>query len=277
MCHACRVKFWAWKPDYEGLTCALRGHVTPADSVRELRPGDRALGFEGDDGTRFARCVRCDVWVRLDPESPTVAGASEQHLPPLDDLELPARGKVLRDAILIRVIAVIRGFHSVAFTVLAIGLALLMTDLARLKELGDSIRRVMDSAVEHTGQQASRSFVTDTLNDIDALRPHALKVLFATAVAYAVLEGVEAVGLWRQKRWAEYLTVVATAGFLPFEISALIDKVTPIRIGALVVNLAILGWLVWSKRLFGLHGGRRALDEAKSADARRHLDELAPP
>ena len=69
------------------------------------------------------------------------------------------------------------------------------------------------------------------------------------------LEGVEAVGLWRERRWAEYLTAVATAGFLPFEVHELIKRITVLRVGALVVNVAILAWLVWRKRLFGVRGG----------------------
>ncbi len=74
-------------------------------------------------------------------------------------------------------------------------------------------------------------------------------------MVYAVVESTEAVGLWHEKRWAEYLTVVATAGFLPFEILELLDRVTVLRVGALVVNLAVLVYLVWAKHLFGLRGG----------------------
>jgi uncharacterized membrane protein (DUF2068 family) len=73
-----------------------------------------------------------------------------------------------------------------------------------------------------------------------------------------VIEGVEAVGLWRERRWAEYLTAIATAGFLPFEIDELAKRVTILRVGALVVNLAILIWLVYRKRLFGVRGGAKA-------------------
>ncbi len=58
---------------------------------------------------------------------------------------------------------------------------------------------------------------------------------------------------------AEYPTALATAGFLPFEIVELTKRVTVFRIGALVVNIAILIWLVWKKRLFGVGGGPRSL------------------
>jgi uncharacterized membrane protein (DUF2068 family) len=87
-------------------------------------------------------------------------------------------------------------------------------------------------------------------------------VLLTTSVLYCVSEGIEAWGLWHEKRWAEYLTVLATAGFMYFEITAIIDRTTVIRVGALVVNLAILVYLVWNKRLFGLRGGTPAMEQA---------------
>ena len=68
-------------------------------------------------------------------------------------------------------------------------------------------------------------------------------------------------GLWKERRWAEYLTVVATAGFLPFEIRELFDRVSVFRVGALVVNVVILVYLVWAKRLFGVRGGPQSLHE----------------
>jgi len=77
-------------------------------------------------------------------------------------------------------------------------------------------------------------------------------VVAVTAAVYCILEGTEAVGLWKERRWAEYLTAVATAGFLPFEIIELTKKVSPLKVGTLVVNVAILVYLIWAKRLFGV-------------------------
>ena len=84
------------------------------------------------------------------------------------------------------------------------------------------------------------------------MRSGSLRVVAFTAAVYCVLEGTEAVGLWKERRWAEYLTAVATAGFLPFEIIELSKKVSPLKVATLVVNLAILVYLIWAKRLFGV-------------------------
>ena len=60
------------------------------------------------------------------------------------------------------------------------------------------------------------------------------------------------------KRWAEYLTFVATTALLPLEIWELTRRISPFKIVALVVNLAIVIYLLLAKRLFGLRGGAKA-------------------
>ncbi len=77
-------------------------------------------------------------------------------------------------------------------------------------------------------------------------------------IAYAVIELVEAVGLWLMKRWGEYLAVIATSAFLPLEIYELTEKVTTLRVLAVVISIVAVVWLLWSKRLFGLNGGGAA-------------------
>ena len=90
--------------------------------------------------------------------------------------------------------------------------------------------------------------------------------LGAAIAAYAVLEGVEAVGLWFGKRWAEYLTFVATIVFVPYEIDELIKSVTALKVVALVINLAVAVYLLYAKRLFGLRGGGKAERAEHEAD-----------
>ena len=75
-----------------------------------------------------------------------------------------------------------------------------------------------------------------------------------------MLEGVEAIGLWHGKRWAEYLTFIATVVFLPFEIYELTERVSPLKLIGFIINLAVVVYLIYAKRLFGVRGGG-AVDE----------------
>ena len=70
------------------------------------------------------------------------------------------------------------------------------------------------------------------------------------AIAYALLEGTEGVGLAMRRRWAEYLTVIATGALIPFEAYEVVDHATVFRVGALLLNLAVVGYLAYRKRLF---------------------------
>jgi len=75
-------------------------------------------------------------------------------------------------------------------------------------------------------------------------------VLAIAAIVYALLEGTEGVGLAMRRRWAEYLTVIATGLLIPYEAYEVIHKVTLFKVGALLLNVAVVGYLAYRKRLF---------------------------
>jgi uncharacterized membrane protein (DUF2068 family) len=72
-----------------------------------------------------------------------------------------------------------------------------------------------------------------------------LQVLEVAAFLYAALYTVEGVGLWMGRRWAEYLTVIATSSFIPFEIYELARRLTWVRLVGLVINLVVVVYLVY--------------------------------
>jgi uncharacterized membrane protein (DUF2068 family) len=55
---------------------------------------------------------------------------------------------------------------------------------------------------------------------------------------------VEGIGLWLEFTWAAYLTVVSTGLLLPFELYEVIDQVSILRVGVLLLNLVIVLYLV---------------------------------
>jgi uncharacterized membrane protein (DUF2068 family) len=79
-------------------------------------------------------------------------------------------------------------------------------------------------------------------------------------VIYSLIELAEGIGLWLGQRWGEYFAMVATSIFLPYEVYDLTVKVTWLRVGAFVINLLLVVYLVWSKRLFGVRGGKQAYE-----------------
>jgi uncharacterized membrane protein (DUF2068 family) len=72
-----------------------------------------------------------------------------------------------------------------------------------------------------------------------------LRVAAAFAFGYGLLELVEGTGLWLDKLWAEYLTVVATSLLIPLELYELARHPTALKAGGLAVNVLIVTYLVY--------------------------------
>ena len=107
------------------------------------------------------------------------------------------------------------------------------------------------------------------LHDLDrlfSLRSGTLREVGAALLAYGILEGIEAIGLWFARRWAEYLTFIATTVLLPLEIYEIVHQGSVLKVIGFLINLAVVVWLLWRKRLFGLNGGGKAEAAERARD-----------
>jgi uncharacterized membrane protein (DUF2068 family) len=248
---------------WELLACGVDGHELVGLDVRTVRPEDAPVLREHDD-KRWYRCLRCDSWLPLPAPGP--GEASRETLPPLDQIELPSRGKPLRDKIVLRAIAVDRAVHFVVLGLLALAVFLFAS---HQQDLHHRFYRVLNDLQVAFGGNPSHPRKSGLLHDLDqlfTLQSSKLRLAGLGIAAYALLEGAEAIGLWWQKRWAEYLTFIATTALLPLELYELSHKVTPFKVIALIVNIAIVVYLLFAKRLFGLRGGAAADEELRRRD-----------
>jgi uncharacterized membrane protein (DUF2068 family) len=94
-----------------------------------------------------------------------------------------------------------------------------------------------------------------------------LHLVEAFLIGYALLQLAEGIGLWSLKRWGEYVAAIGTSVFLPLEVYELTKEITWLKVAALVVNLALVIYLVWRKRLFGVRGGRAAFERERHEDS----------
>jgi uncharacterized membrane protein (DUF2068 family) len=98
------------------------------------------------------------------------------------------------------------------------------------------------------------------LHEAFTVDPRKLGYIAIGLGAYAVVEVIEGVGLWLVKRWGEYFAMIVTSLGLPYEIYDLANKVTVLRVVAFLINLALVLYLVLTKRLFGVRGGKAAYE-----------------
>jgi len=206
---------------YELIGCGLHGHELVGTTAAQIRPEDGLLVRESADGLRWYRCVRCDAWLPLPP--PTAP--SEQHLPDRAHIQLPLRARPLRDRYILRLIALDRIVHFLVLGVLAAAVFLFVADRATLSQ---TFYRVLDAVQGGVGGPNGQDGggILGELQKAFAAQPSTLWIVGLVLAGYALLEAVEAVGLWRAKRWAEYLTFVATTLLLIPEIYELTGAIT---------------------------------------------------
>jgi uncharacterized membrane protein (DUF2068 family) len=245
---------------WELLVCGLRGHELIGTDAAALRAEDALLAREMD-GRRWHRCLRCDSWLPFPPP----ANPERPYPPAREEIELPLRGRPLRDKIVLRLIAVDRAFHFVVLAALAVGVFLVASNEAELRDRFYAILSAIHGGVGGPTSESNGAFI-HRIDDLLSLPRGRLHLVALVLAAYAVLEAVEAVGLWLQKRWAEYLTLIATAALLPLEIYELARGVSAFKVIALIVNIAIVVYLLLAKRLFGLRGGAAAEEALRERD-----------
>jgi uncharacterized membrane protein (DUF2068 family) len=248
--------------DWELITCGVKGHVLVGLDALQAREEDQFVVRDRDD-IRWHRCLRCDCWVAL----PQPSEPAREHPPDRSDIRIPLRGKALHDRVVLRLIALDRVFHFVILGLLGVGVLAFASDR---KTLHDAFYRVLTALqggvaggpVKSTGHVG----IVHELDKLFSYDTGTLRVVGIALLAYAALEGVEAVGLWLGKRWAEYLTFLATTVLLPLEIYEIIHGGTPLKVLGFLVNLAVVVYLLFRKRLFGLRGGGRAEDAERERE-----------
>jgi uncharacterized membrane protein (DUF2068 family) len=257
---------------WELLACGVAGHALEGLDARELRDEDALFARDGDaDGVRWYRCLRCDSWLPLPPpESP-----AREHPPSRGEIELPLRGKPLRDKIVLRIIAVDRALHFLGLGLLGVAILVFSANRADLRRT--VLKVVNDLGGDTSGGRAGHGLAHE-IDLLFSLQSSRLHLFAAIALAYAAVEGLEAIGLWYQKRWAEYLTLVVTASLLPVEIYELAHRFTPFKVIAFIINVAVVVYLLFAKRLFGLNGGATRERELHDRDVGwQALETSAPP
>ena len=258
---------------WELVWCALRGHELVGTDAAQVRPQDELLVREDARRARWHRCLRCDSWLAL----PRPAAPARRHPPEREEIELPLRGKRLRDRVVLRLIAIDRAFHLVVLVGLGLLVLVFSANRATLRETFYKVVADLQGGTV-SGQRHSSHGLLHELDNLFTTSSAHLHLLAAALLVYGVLEGVEAVGLWYQRRWAEYLTFIVTASLLPFEVYEIANRTTPFKIVACLINVAVVVYLLFAKRLFGLRGGAAA-DEALAR--RDHgweaLERTAPP
>ncbi len=239
--------------DWNLSTCGRSGHETYAPDEAALR--DR-LRVETPAGEAW-RCLRCATYV---------VGAPKRSGPADDAPEVP-RGRLLRDRRIMRLLAAERALRGLGLVSLAFLVFYFKGSRDNLHQSFSHDLPLLRPLADQIGWNVDSSKVVRGINEAFTLSPTTLTWIAVALLAYAAVQFVECVGLWLMRRWGEYFAVIATSIFLPVEIYELTERVTVLRVVILLVNIAAVVWLLWSKRLFGLRGGGAAFHAEHHAES----------
>jgi uncharacterized membrane protein (DUF2068 family) len=247
--------------DWSLRHCSRSGHVTYAPDEPAMRARLEATTPLGEAW----RCLRCGTYVLGPPQR---AGSA-------DRAPVVLRGKALRSAFILRLLALERWARGGIILLLGIAVLRFESSQVSIKELIDRDLSALKPFFDQINFNVSDSGLVRAIENALNASPTALNLVAGFLILYGVLQLVEGLGLWLLKRWGEYFAVVATSLFLPLEIYELTEKVTPVRLIAFAVNVAAVLYLLLSKRLFGIRGGGQAYEAQQREASLLEVEESA--
>lgn len=141
---------------------------------------------------------------------------------------------------LLRVIAVFKFLKAALLIALSVGaLRMLHQDMAERAEHWLRALRM----------DPGNRYVEMALARVSNLTPEQIKKLGLVGLIYAGLFLLEGTGLWLQRRWGEWVTVVITGMLVPVEVYELVHRPTVIKVVVLLVNVGIVFYLIYRIRM----------------------------
>jgi uncharacterized membrane protein (DUF2068 family) len=143
------------------------------------------------------------------------------------------------DSRLIRAIAVFKLLKAILMIAVGVG---------TLKLLHRDVASVLEHWVTMLGLDPGNEYIDRLLEKAANLSPNKIKGLGIVSFIYAGLFLTEGIGLWLVKRWAEWFTIIITSSLVPFEVYEIHRHPTPIKMLLLVINVAVVGYLLYRIR-----------------------------
>jgi uncharacterized membrane protein (DUF2068 family) len=136
------------------------------------------------------------------------------------------------------------GYRVIGALKLATALLLAAAGFGIFRLLNKDLGEVLEQFASRLHLDPENRLIRSAASRLAGIDRRHLEALGAGTFFYAGLEGLEGVGLSLRRRWAEYLTVVATGLLLPPEVYEIAREPHALRVAVLLANLAILAYLI---------------------------------
>ncbi len=133
--------------------------------------------------------------------------------------------------------------HAIALFKFAKALLMLLVALGARALVSPALNEWARGMAEELQMRTHSHYVRLLLGKFGAMDPHSLNAISLVALGYALLLLAEGIGLWLEKRWAEYMTVIITVSLVPVELYELCHHPTVTRLVVLLLNLVLVAYL----------------------------------
>lgn len=141
-----------------------------------------------------------------------------------------------------------RALLAIAFFKFVKGAALLALAFGAISLFHKDVAAEVEHWLDQLRIDPDNRYIATALNKLQLIHTKELKELSTLGAGYAALFLTEGTGLLFRKRWAEWLTIIATSSFMPLEVYQLIQEFTPLRLVVLLVNGAVVLFLIYRVR-----------------------------
>lgn len=135
--------------------------------------------------------------------------------------------------------------RSIALYEAGKGALVLVTGLGLLSLLHHDIQHIVERLLLHLHLNPAARYPHIFLDAASQLTEPRMLLLAAGAAAYSAVRFIEAYGLWRERRWAEWFAAFSGGIYIPFELYELQARITLLSLGALLINMAIVVFMFY--------------------------------
>ncbi len=125
---------------------------------------------------------------------------------------------------------------------------LIAVGLGALHLLRNNMAGELEHWVKMLGLDPGNRYIAKALQKFADLSPNKIKSLGVVSFIYAGLFLTEGIGLWLVKRWGEWFSVIITSSLVPFELYEIARHPSALKIFALLVNIAVVLYLIYRIR-----------------------------
>ena len=138
-----------------------------------------------------------------------------------------------------------KGLRTIALFEALKGIIVLVLGFGLLSFLGPEDARFYEQVVLRMHLDPANHYLRLFLQTISEVSDTRLWIMTGFAILYSAIRFLEAYGLWHERRWAEWFAALSGGVYIPIEIYELAVRVTWLRFAALLINLAVVAYMVW--------------------------------